>query len=303
MSAIIFKGEYCDGVSASAHTVDVAFADGSFIIQDARFPKSAPVHALKVSARLGRLPRTLTMPDGSQVVVPDSIMLSQQLQEGTSYLRKLEANTVYAVAGVILLVACAWAFYVMLLPWLSDTVARAISIEMEEKLSDGSLKDMDASNVWKSSALTDAQQRSIRQRLDAQLGSAAMKPVHLQFRDSAVFGANALALPGSNIVITDKLVEILNPDELAAVVAHELGHLHHRHNVRMLIRQIGLSGVLNLFMGFGGASDSIVGATQALGQAKYSREFETEADAYSMQLMRAAHMSSPLQNPSNPHET
>ena len=100
MPAVIFKGEYNDGVSASAHAVDVAFADGSFIIQDDRFPKSAPVHALKISARLGRLPRTLTLPDGSQVVVPDSIMLSQQLQEGTSYLRKLEANFAVAVAWV-----------------------------------------------------------------------------------------------------------------------------------------------------------------------------------------------------------
>jgi Zn-dependent protease with chaperone function len=291
MSAIVFKGEYNDGVSASAHAVDVAFADGSFIIQDERFPKSAPVYALRISARLGRLPRTLTLPDGSQVVLPDSVMLSQQLQEGSSYLGNLEANAVAAVVGVVLLIACAWGFYVVLLPWLSDTVARAISIETEEKLSDGSLKDMDAGKVWKASALTDAQQRATREQLEARLGSAALKPAQLLFRESAVFGANAFALPGSKIVITDKLVEVLSPGEIAAVVAHELGHLHHKHNARMMVREVGLSGVLNLLMGFRGANDSIVGAAQALGQAKYSREFEAEADAYSTQLMKAVHMS------------
>ena len=56
---MIFKAQYLDGISAHAYQVDVAFADGNCLIQDDRFAKSAPIQALKVSGRLGRLPRTL----------------------------------------------------------------------------------------------------------------------------------------------------------------------------------------------------------------------------------------------------
>jgi Zn-dependent protease with chaperone function len=291
MSGAVFKGEYHDGVSSNAHAVDVTFADGNFIIQDDQFAKSAPIKAIQVSERLGRLPRTLTLPDGSLVVLPDSISLSRQLQEGSSYLQKLESNAIYAGAGVLLLIACLWGFYVALLPWLSDTLAREISIEMEEKLSNGTLENMDVSKVWKASSLNENQQVAIRSQLVERLGSFAMKSVQLQFRESAFFGANALALPGSKIIVTDKLVQILSGDELAAVVAHELGHLHHKHNARMLVRQAGLSGVLDLLLGFQGVNKSIAGTAQTLGQAKYSREFEAEADAYSTELMKAANLS------------
>lgn len=291
MSGLVFKGQYLDGISSNAHSVEVAFADGNLSIQDDRFAKSAPINALQVSARLGRLPRTVTLPDGSLVVLPDSIFLSQQLQEETSYLRHLESTTLYSVVGVMLLFACAWGFYVALLPWLSDTLAREISIEMQGRLSNDNLEQMDVRMVWKSSTMNEKQQSSLRSQIEGRLGSVALNAVDIQFRESALLGANAFALPGSKIVITDKLVDILSRDELAAVVAHELGHLHHQHNARMLVRQLGLSGVLGLLMGFRGSNDLLMGTAQTLGQAKYSREFEVEADAFSTELMKAMNMS------------
>lgn len=291
MAGVVFNGQYLDGISTNAHSVDVAFIDGNFIIQDDRFDKSTPVNALKVSGRLGSLPRTLTLPDGSLVIVPDSVLLSQYLQEGSSLVLQLESNRLYAAVGLILLVVCAWVFYIALLPWLSDTLAREISVETEVRLSNDSVESLDDGKFWKASTLSEIQQSTIRSQLGSQLGSVAMAPVKLQFRDSVVLGANAFALPGSAIVVTDKLVEILSDDELAAVVAHELGHLHFKHNARMLVRQIGLSEVLGLLMGFRGANDSLLGTVHTLGQSKYSREFEAEADSYSMDLIKAANLS------------
>ena len=291
MAGVVFKGQYLDGISANANPVDVAFVDGNFIIQDDRFDKSTPVKVLKVSERLGSLPRTLTLPDGSMVILPDSVLLSQYLQEGSSLVPKLESNGLYAAVGLILLVVCAWGFYVGLLPWLSDTLAREISVETEKRLSNDTLESMDHSKVWVSSTLSEKQQSTIRSQLGAQLGGVAMESVKLQFRDSVLLGANAFALPGSEIVVTDKLVGILSGGELAAVVAHELGHLHYKHNARMLVRQIGLSGVLGLLMGFRGANDSLLGTAHTLGQSKYSREFEAEADAYSTNVIKAANLS------------
>lgn len=56
-------------------------------------------------------------------------------------------------------------------------------------------------------------------------------------------GANAFALPDGTLVVTDELVELAgdNDDEVLAVLAHELGHIHERHGLRLLRTQ-GLSG-------------------------------------------------------------
>jgi len=131
----------------------------------------------------------------------------------------------------------------------------------------------------------------IRSQLAQRLGRVALDASAIDFRSSPAIGANAMALGGSQIVITDKLVEILNSDELAAVVAHELGHLHYKHILRLEVRQIGLSGVLSLLVGFHGANDELLGTAIGLGQSKYSREFESEADAYSISLMNASGLS------------
>jgi beta-barrel assembly-enhancing protease len=48
---------------------------------------------------------------------------------------------------------------------------------------------------------------------------------------------NAFAYPGGKIYITDALIEDLNAsdDELAAVIAHEIGHVIHRHSVKRIV--------------------------------------------------------------------
>ncbi|OYU72188.1 MAG: hypothetical protein CFE45_40815, partial [Burkholderiales bacterium PBB5] len=47
--------------------------------------------------------------------------------------------------------------------------------------------------------------------------------------------ANALALPGGTLIVTDAMVRLLadRPDVLVGVFGHELGHLQHRHGMRL----------------------------------------------------------------------
>lgn len=70
----------------------------------------------------------------------------------------------------------------------------------------------------------------------------------LQFRSS--IGPNAFALPGGTIVVTDAMVNAaaehkLTDDALIGVLAHEIGHVLHRHTTRMVVEQ----GVLNVGLG------------------------------------------------------
>jgi len=153
MAMASFKGQYLDGMSSDSHLVEVSFADANFVIQDARFAKSTPIKSLRVSDRLGRLPRTLILPDGSSVTLPDSALLSQLLGETGSFLQKMESGPVYAALGIALLALCGVVFYFSLLPWLSDAVARNLSPAMQKKLAAANLESMDKAGIWSGSKL------------------------------------------------------------------------------------------------------------------------------------------------------
>ena len=67
---------------------------------------------------------------------------------------------------------------------------------------------------------------------------------------------NAFALPGGRVYLSDGLLaKAENADEVAGVLAHELGHLRHRDNLRQLIYNGGTSFLIGLLFGdrLGGA--------------------------------------------------
>jgi len=97
---------------------------------------------------------------------------------------------------------------------------------------------------------------------------------------------NAVALPGGRVLIFDKLIQdAKSADEVAGVLAHEIGHVRKRHVMQALLRQFGLSILLS-----GANSDlgSTLGGFAAMG---YSRDAEREADRYSRGRLAAAHIS------------
>lgn len=94
---------------------------------------------------------------------------------------------------------------------------------------------------------------------------------------------NAVALPGGQVLIFDGLIqESENPDELAGVIGHEIGHVRERHVMQALLRQFGLSILL------GGLNSDIGTGVFGVAAMSYSREAEREADIFARdQLARA----------------
>jgi Zn-dependent protease with chaperone function len=93
-----------------------------------------------------------------------------------------------------------------------------------------------------------------------------------------------MALPSGTIVVTDGLLDLSGvDDEIVAVLAHEAGHVRHRHGLRLLWQSsfigVGLTWLL------GDVSMLAAGASSALLQAKYSRDLEREADAYAADVL------------------
>lgn len=97
---------------------------------------------------------------------------------------------------------------------------------------------------------------------------------------------NAVALPGGKVVLFQGLLDqAKSADEVAGVLAHEIGHVRERHVMQGMLRQMGLAVVLGGFDGNGGATlNNLLSTT-------YTRESETEADTHSIKAMANAAIS------------
>ena len=99
---------------------------------------------------------------------------------------------------------------------------------------------------------------------------------------------NALNFPGGLIVVYSGLImELKTPEEMAAVLAHELGHVVNRDSVKSIMRQTGIAAFFSAFGGRGGQAV----AQRILREAaniKYSRSVEQRADDFALELLISA---------------
>jgi Zn-dependent protease with chaperone function len=97
---------------------------------------------------------------------------------------------------------------------------------------------------------------------------------------------NAFALPGGKVYLFDGLLaKAGNADEIAGVLAHEMGHLRHRDGTRNLIYNGGTSFLIGLLFGDITGSSALIFASRSLVTASYSREAEQSADMFSIDVM------------------
>jgi len=97
---------------------------------------------------------------------------------------------------------------------------------------------------------------------------------------------NALALPGGKVYLMDGLLQkARNPDEIAGVLAHELGHVHHRDNLRLIIQTGGTSFLIGLLFGDVTGAGAVIFVGRTLLDASHSREAERNADAFAVEVM------------------
>lgn len=202
------------------------------------------------------------------------------------------------LAGVLLVAAALLgAFYRWGTPWAATLLTKQVPLGWEVAVADRAMTDFDAR--WlKPSKLPAERQQQLRERFErlttaipAQLrryGGYA-PTMRLHFRSGAE--ANAFALPGGTIVMTDAMVETAAreklPDEaLVGVLAHEAGHVLSRHTTRMVVEQ----AVLNVGLGLalGDLSTVVSSGASVLTGLAYRRGHETEADCFAAGLMRHA---------------
>jgi Zn-dependent protease with chaperone function len=102
---------------------------------------------------------------------------------------------------------------------------------------------------------------------------------------------NAFAAPGEQIVLTHGIISKADsPDEIAGVLAHEMGHGIEMHPESGLVRAIGMTAAIDLMLGGSGGTLANFGAL--LAQLSYGRDAEREADKHAVRILREAKISS-----------
>jgi Zn-dependent protease with chaperone function len=98
--------------------------------------------------------------------------------------------------------------------------------------------------------------------------------------------ANAITLPGGYIYVFQGLIARADsPDELAGVIAHEMGHVVNRDGTRAVLQTAGLSFLFGMLLGDFGGGGAVVVAVRTVLQSSYSREAEAAADLYGARLV------------------
>ncbi len=161
-----------------------------------------------------------------------------------------------------------------------DLVVPHIPVGMEHKLAAYLMKELEMKDP------DPAASEAIQQLLDRMESKCVKLPyeftVHVHPRD--IF--NAVALPGGHILVFSGLLEAVeNENELAFVLAHELGHFKHRDHLRGLGRSVVFMTMAAAIFGGSGRVGQMVAGSVNLAELSFSRKQETRADEFAMETL------------------
>jgi Zn-dependent protease with chaperone function len=200
---------------------------------------------------------------------------------GFSVVSWFESSWRWALLAVLAVPATLYLLFTFGMPLIATPLAAAIPDSVKQRL-DRELLELLDDRVLAPSELPRPRSDALS-KLYGELWWT--EGTDLQLRKGRALGANALALPGGTVIITDELAALIEHDgEFVAVLAHEVGHVALNHSMRNLVQVAGAGLVLGWVLGDLSAVTDIVlvGAPTLLQQLSYSRRFENEADQYSL---------------------
>lgn len=288
-----FHGTLFDGETLAATPVTLHVTEGRISSQDETTVLGVAATEVRVSDRLGNTPRYLYLPDGRTVETTDNeavdaLLTGQRRGRLVALIHVLETRSRMAATATVLLVATVGATIWWGLPALAYRIAMAVPDRIEQQAGRTALATVN--QILASSELSAADRNRVMiqmKRLTRAAGLPAAPEV--VFRSMGGQFPNAFALPGGIIVMSDELVKLAVDDELAAVLAHEIGHWQYRHGTQSVLRGSTALLVVSAVTGDLSALTTFAGTIPfVLLQRGYSREFETQADRYAVDLLRRA---------------
>ena len=310
---IILEGVYFDGrssrdqpatltVDGQAATLTVVASAGLGVPGTLPFEERWPARVLRVETPLPGVRRAVTLPGGGRFETRDDAGVSRWERatgrnRALSGVRALESRW-WAALGALGVSLVAMAVFVLYgIPAVARQAAlatpRSVLATFDRETIDF-LQNGDYFGPSRLSAARQAQLKAEFRKVAAWAGGGY--PYRLLLRDGEAgganeIGANAFALPGGTVVMTDQLVALARSDrELMGVLAHETGHVTGRHGLAGVYQALGLTLVTTVITGDLISAGTFAAAVPAaLLSGGYSRAAETESDEVSGRYMLKAY--------------
>jgi Zn-dependent protease with chaperone function len=292
--------EHFDGVSARARRVQLHISGHTLHVDGEGVSLQLPLAEVQWPERTRHSARVAHFARGGSVQALDSGAWDAWLRHagvGESAVVKAQQSWRSTLVAVLLLLVLAAAGFQWGVPWLTRGVLAALPVAADRAVGDAVLRSLDGT-ILLPSTVPAARQQALRDALASAVARGPHPVAHeLRFHTSPKLGtaadaktrlgANAFALPGGTVVVTDEMLELLQgrDDVLIGVLGHELGHVRRRHGMRMLIQASLLGAAASL--AWGDFSTVLATAPVLLGQSAYSRDFEREADDDAIVFLRA----------------
>ena len=172
---------------------------------------------------------------------------------------------------------------VILMIWQHERVtswaANQVSMKTEKRLGDSVLQSLNPNGNF----LKDGATLQAVQTIGRQLTAGSKYPY--QWYVSKDPSVNAFAIPGGIIVVNSGLIKKAgSPNELAAVLAHEVQHVEQKHALKNMMNSAGIAAIVLVVLGDANAVVMLM-AHQVSAQY-FSRQIESEADLKGLQLLQ-----------------
>ena len=161
-----------------------------------------------------------------------------------------------------------------------DFIVPRLSPEIEQKLGGAFLNSMAAPSA------SPEKTKTVQILLDKLLEQSTELPYKLtvHLHDSPV--VNAVALPGGNIIVFSGLLEKMGSEnELAFVLAHEIGHYANRDHLRGLGRALVFMLISSTLFGPDSSIGNLLVQSLNITEMGFSRSQESHADEFALEVL------------------
>lgn len=297
METRLITAHFFDGCSARLHPARLEVRGGFLAVLTPAFERSYTLAEVELSEPFAAAPAMLRFADGACCELPDGAArawLEAAVGYRKSRIVRWQARWPAALLALALLAALLAVLYLRGVPALTARIVAGLPPSAELTLGQAMLSGLESRGVVSPSQLDERGIAEVEALLPAVASSHPGRPLRLLVCQSDKLGANALALPDGTILVTDDLVRLLlsrgnefddaTRQRLIAVLAHEAGHIEHRHSARAVTGS-SLLAALSVTM-FGDFSALAAGLPAVLSEMQYSRAMEVEADDYAVAVLR-----------------
>jgi len=285
--------EYFDGTSAVSRQVQVRLETGELVIAEVTTLEELErweISTLHWLSGSDNPVLTQSLSPDARLILADTALanailkIHPMLKKAVKTAKSVKTHKMawrYGIAALLLTVGV-----LVAVPWLSAPLASLASDEWRERMGRQSAETIQTF-FGKTCKNSEAQQAldTLTDRLADELPLPEV--LHVGVIDNKMI--NAFALPGGYIRFMRGLIkEASSAEEVAGVLAHEMGHVVLRHAEEQTFRQLGYQIVLSTFADSGTMTEIAGSVGVYLVDAAHSREAESAADDMAFNLLTKA---------------